>query len=227
MTRGAAAGAVDVPLEYVRLGLRFDRLEAGFVDAYTGEKRIRAEVESEPAPTPQGLRDQARALLRELDAADLPEDRTAFLRGQLTGLECSARKMSGEPVGFVEEVRSYFQVDAELGDPEAYAGALAELDALLPGSGSLAEHASRGTTLDELIGVLDVEHIAEHLYTRGQPDPDLVIRTSGEQRLSGFLLWQTAHSEFHFTDVYWPDFRRVDFLRALRAYAARHRRFGG
>ena len=60
----------------------------------------------------------------------------------------------------------------------------------------------------------------------GQPDPDLVIRTSGEQRMSGFLLWQTANAEFHFTDVYWPDFRRVDFLRALRDYAARHRRFG-
>jgi len=90
----------------------------------------------------------------------------------------------------------------------------------------LAEHVDRGTTLPELIEVLDVEHIAEHLYTRGQPDPDLVIRTSGEQRLSGFLTWQTAHSEFYFTDVYWPEFRRVDFLRALRAYAARHRRFG-
>jgi short-chain Z-isoprenyl diphosphate synthase len=74
---------------------------------------------------------------------------------------------------------------------------------------------------------LEVEHIAEHLYTRGQPDPDLVIRTSGEQRLSGFLLWQTANTEFHFTDVYWPDFRHVDFLRALRDYSARHRRFGG
>ena len=91
----------------------------------------------------------------------------------------------------------------------------------------LADHAARGTTLDELVACLEVEHIAEHLYTRGQPDPDLVIRTSGEQRMSGFLMWQTAHSEFHFTDVYWPDFRRVDFLRALRAYAARHRRFGG
>ncbi|WP_448617013.1 isoprenyl transferase [Modestobacter sp. URMC 112] len=90
----------------------------------------------------------------------------------------------------------------------------------------LAEHAERGTTLPELVEVLDVEHIAEHLYTRGQPDPDLVIRTSGEQRMSGFLLWQTAHSEFYFTDVYWPDFRRVDFLRALRDYAARSRRFG-
>jgi short-chain Z-isoprenyl diphosphate synthase len=91
----------------------------------------------------------------------------------------------------------------------------------------LAEHSALGTTLDELVEGLDAEHIAEHLYTRGQPDPDLVIRTSGEQRLSGFLLWQTAHSEFYFTDVYWPDFRRVDFLRALRDYAARHRRFGG
>ena len=90
----------------------------------------------------------------------------------------------------------------------------------------LAEHSAKGTSLDELVANLEVEHIAEHLYTRGQPDPDLVIRTSGEQRLSGFLLWQTAHSEFYFTDVYWPDFRRVDFLRALRDYARRHRRFG-
>jgi short-chain Z-isoprenyl diphosphate synthase len=90
----------------------------------------------------------------------------------------------------------------------------------------LAEHASRGTSIEELAEVLDVEHIAEHLYTRGQPDPDLVLRTSGEQRLSGFLLWQSAHSEFYFCEAYWPDFRRVDFLRALRAYAARERRFG-
>ena len=91
----------------------------------------------------------------------------------------------------------------------------------------LQEHAARGTPIEEVADALTVEHIAEHLYTRGQPDPDLVIRTSGEQRLSGFLLWQSAHSEFHFCDAYWPDFRRVDFLRALRDYANRHRRFGG
>jgi short-chain Z-isoprenyl diphosphate synthase len=90
----------------------------------------------------------------------------------------------------------------------------------------MAEHVERGTSLDELVDLLTADHIAEHLYTRGQPDPDLVIRTSGEQRLSGFLTWQTAHSEFYFTDVYWPEFRRVDFLRALRDYSARHRRFG-
>jgi short-chain Z-isoprenyl diphosphate synthase len=91
----------------------------------------------------------------------------------------------------------------------------------------LQDQATRGTTIEELAEILDVEHIAEHLYTAGQPDPDLVIRTSGEQRLGGFLLWQSAHSEFYFCDAYWPAFRRVDFLRALRSYAARHRRFGG
>src|SRR5262249_40542680 len=90
----------------------------------------------------------------------------------------------------------------------------------------LHEQASKGTSIEELAEILDVEHIAEHLYTRGQPDPDLVIRTSGEQRLSGFMLWQSAHSEFYFCDAYWPAFRKVDFLRALRSYAARHRRFG-
>jgi len=90
----------------------------------------------------------------------------------------------------------------------------------------LLEHAARGTSLEELAETVDVEQITEHLYTKGQPDPDLVIRTSGEQRLGGFLLWQSAHSEFYFCEAYWPDFRRVDFLRALRAYAERERRFG-
>jgi short-chain Z-isoprenyl diphosphate synthase len=90
----------------------------------------------------------------------------------------------------------------------------------------LQEHATKGTSIEELAEVIDVEHIAEHLYTKGQPDPDLVIRTSGEQRLGGFLLWQSTHSEFYFCEAYWPDFRKVDFLRALRAYGDRHRRFG-
>src|SRR5918998_5772882 len=116
---------LDLPLEYVRLGLRFDRLEPGFAD--------------EPAPTPSGLRDQARALLAELDVVGLPAHRTAYLRGQLTGLECTARKMSGEPVGFVDEVAAYFQVDVVLGDPAEYAAAHAELATLLPGDGTLAE----------------------------------------------------------------------------------------
>ena len=90
----------------------------------------------------------------------------------------------------------------------------------------LHEHARAGTTIEELAEILDVDHIAEHLYTKDSPDPDLIIRTSGEQRLSGFMLWQSAHSEYYFCDVYWPGFRRVDFLRALRSYANRQRRYG-
>jgi short-chain Z-isoprenyl diphosphate synthase len=90
----------------------------------------------------------------------------------------------------------------------------------------LVDASARGLSIDEVAQTLDVEHIAEHLYTKGQPDPDLVIRTSGEQRLGGFLLWQSAKSEFYFCEALWPEFRRVDFIRALRAYAARERRFG-
>ena len=91
----------------------------------------------------------------------------------------------------------------------------------------LRDHAGQGTSIEELADIIDVEHISEYLYTKGQPDPDLVIRTSGEQRISGFLMWQSAHTEFYFCEAYWPDFRRVDFLRALRAYGERHRRYGG
>ncbi|MEU5048213.1 isoprenyl transferase [Streptomyces sp. NPDC021096] len=88
------------------------------------------------------------------------------------------------------------------------------------------EAADHGTSFEELAEMVDVDHITKHLYTRGQPDPDLIIRTSGEQRLSGFMLWQSAHSEYYFCEVFWPAFRKVDFLRALRDYAARHRRYG-
>jgi short-chain Z-isoprenyl diphosphate synthase len=92
---------------------------------------------------------------------------------------------------------------------------------------ALLDHeAQAGTTIEELAQRLTADDISAHLYTSGQPDPDLIIRTSGEQRMSGFLLWQAAHSELHFCDVYWPGFRQVDFLRALRSYAARHHRSG-
>jgi tritrans,polycis-undecaprenyl-diphosphate synthase [geranylgeranyl-diphosphate specific] len=80
-------------------------------------------------------------------------------------------------------------------------------------------------------GKLDVDAIdentfAKYLYTDGIPDPDLIIRTSGEERLSGFLLWQSAYSELYFTEVYWPAFRMIDFWRAVRIYQQRERRFG-
>lgn len=86
--------------------------------------------------------------------------------------------------------------------------------------------AAAGITAAEMASRITAESITSHLYTKGLPDPDLVIRTSGEQRLSGFLLWQSAYSEIWFTDTYWPAFRKIDFLRALRDYSQRSRRFG-
>lgn len=68
--------------------------------------------------------------------------------------------------------------------------------------------------------------ISSHLYTAGLPDPDLIIRTSGEERLSGFLLWQSAYSELYFCEANWPAFNKIDFLRAIRTYQSRERRFG-
>ncbi len=88
------------------------------------------------------------------------------------------------------------------------------------------EEVAAGTPADQLADAVTVDSISKHVYTKGQPDPDLVIRTSGEQRLSGFLLWQSAYSEIWFTDTYWPAFRKIDFMRALRDYSQRSRRFG-
>lgn len=91
----------------------------------------------------------------------------------------------------------------------------------------IAHHDKSGGSLEELAASLTPEQIGEHLYTGGLPDPDLVIRTSGEQRLSDFLLWQSAHSEFYFVEALGPDLREVDFLRAIRDFATRDRRYGG
>jgi short-chain Z-isoprenyl diphosphate synthase len=111
----------------------------------------------------------------------------------------------------------------ELNIAVAYGGRQEISDAV---RGLLTGMAANGGSLAEAIAVVSPETIAGHLYTAGLPDPDLIIRTSGEVRLSGFLLWQSAHSEFYFTDVHWPAFRRIDFLRAIRAYQQRQRRFG-
>ena len=73
---------------------------------------------------------------------------------------------------------------------------------------------------------IDAELISSNLYTSGLPDPDLILRTSGEERISNFLLWQIAYSELYFADVYWPDMRKIDFLRAIRSFQKRKRRLG-
>jgi len=83
-----------------------------------------------------------------------------------------------------------------------------------------------GRRVEEALQALTPDTLAPFLYGGDLPDPDLILRTSGEVRLSGFLLWQSVYSEYYFTDVLWPDFREIDFLRALRSYQARKRRFG-
>jgi hypothetical protein len=148
---------MDVAREYVALGLRFDRLERGFVDAYTGAPELRRQVENEPPPEPAALVRRARELLAELPASGLPAERIAFLSGQLTGLECSARRFAGEEVGFVDEVDAYFQVRPEPGDPARYAEAHRALDDVLPGAGDLAtryaDYRRRGECPPERLGV--------------------------------------------------------------------------
>ncbi len=90
----------------------------------------------------------------------------------------------------------------------------------------LAKAARDGASANQLVACVTPEAIGRHLYLADAPEPDLIIRTSGEVRLSGFLLWQSAYSEFYFTDVLWPAFRRIDFLRAVRSFQQRKRRFG-
>jgi short-chain Z-isoprenyl diphosphate synthase len=90
----------------------------------------------------------------------------------------------------------------------------------------LRERLATGVSMEAAIEDVTPDNLGKYLYTYDLPDPDLIIRTSGEVRLSGFLLWQSAYSEFYFCDAYWPAFRRIDLLRAIRSYQQRERRFG-
>jgi short-chain Z-isoprenyl diphosphate synthase len=90
----------------------------------------------------------------------------------------------------------------------------------------LREQLASGKTLEQVVGLVTPEIIDSYVYSPNLPAPDLIIRTSGEIRLSGFLLWQSAYSEFYFTDVFWPEFRQIDFLRAIRSFQQRNRRYG-
>ena len=130
---------------------------------------------------------------------------------------------------FVEDVELEAQKTSGLSDAMqvniavGYGGRQELVDAV---RGVLKDAADEGRSIEDVASTLSVDDITEHLYTRGQPDPELIIRTSGEQRLSGFLLWQSAHSEYYFCETFWPDFRKVDFLRALRSFSQRERRLG-
>ena len=150
----------------------------------------------------------------------LAESKVGKIRpvGQLTSLPaslCQAFEAAGEQTKEISDL----QVNIAVG----YGGRQEIVDAVRE---LLKEEVAAGRSMQEVAAGLDIEDISRHLYTKGMPDPDLLIRTSGEQRLSGFLTWQSAYSEFYFCEALWPDFRRVDFLRALRDFSNRQRRYG-
>jgi short-chain Z-isoprenyl diphosphate synthase len=142
-----------------------------------------------------------------------------LVAGALDALPDRTAHALKEAVDATRERDSGFQVTLAIG----YGGRQEVIDAVRE---ALEEYAGRGMTLGDVAGRLTAEDIARHLYTAGQPDPDLVIRTSGEQRMSNFLLWQSAYAELYFCDAYWPAFREIDLLRAIRSYASRQRRYG-
>lgn len=141
---------MDVVREYLLLGLRFDRLVDGFVDAYTGDPALRRQVDNEPQPDPAKLATAARQIRAELPGHELPAQRLAFLDAHLVALECSGRKLAGEPVPFVEEVACYFDVRIEPGDPDDYRQAHLELERLLPGSQPLEQRLAEFRSRDEV-----------------------------------------------------------------------------
>ncbi len=136
--------------DYVLLGLRFDRLVDGFVDAFTGDPALRRHVAAEPSPDPRTLKRQARELAAEVTGAGLVAERERFLRCHLAALECSARRLAGEPVPFPAEVRAYFDVEIHPGEPDRYAQAHRALDELLPGGDPLVERLAGYRARDEI-----------------------------------------------------------------------------
>lgn len=122
----------------------------------------------------------------------------------------------------VEEATCHYD-QLQLNIAMAYGGRQEITDAVRQ---HIAQKAAEGQTIGQILEDLDVDSITPHLYTYGQPEPDLILRTSGELRMSGFLLWQSAYSEYYFCDTNWPAFREIDFLRALRAFDLRQRRYG-
>jgi hypothetical protein len=135
---------------YLVLGLRLGRLVSGFVDSFTGDPALSRAVDNEPRLAPRALADHARQLQRELPHSNLADQRKQFLQAHLIALECTARKLAGERITFIDEVEQYFQVRIRPGDEDAYAQAHRNLDALLPGAGSLSERLTAFREADEV-----------------------------------------------------------------------------
>src|SRR5262249_9480715 len=173
-----------------------------------------------PPAEGSGILASVEAKLKALACDPAPHRRRVRVRA------IGCRAMLPEPVlaAIAAAERATSQYDGiELNIAVAYGGRQEIADAVRNLLGCIA---AKQVTLAEAIDEISPEAIARHLYTAGLPDPDLIIPTSGEIRLSRFLLWQSAHSEFYFTDVLWPAFRKIDFLRAIRSFQQRRRRYG-
>jgi short-chain Z-isoprenyl diphosphate synthase len=222
---------------------RFAR-EMGFVDVVEGHRRGADKVEevlnwceelgirmvtiwilstenlSRPPEELQALLGLIERKLRE--AAVDPKIHRKQLRiraiGRLELLPASTREAIQVAEEATRDYDSFFlNVAVGYGGRQEIADAVAAL---------MRERAAHGQDMAALAEEVSPDLIGKYLYTYELPDPDLIIRTSGEFRLSGFLLWQSAYSEYYFCDAYWPSFRRIDFLRAIRSYQQRERRFG-
>jgi len=173
-----------------------------------------------PAGEISGILSAVESKLRRL--ADHPSSRRLGLRVRAVG------KLDLLPDSTIAAIRAAEEATAAnramvLTFAVAYGGRQEIIDAV---QAMLREKTKQGEDLQAIIDGVTEETIGQYLYAPDLPDPDLIIRTSGEIRLSGFLLWQSANSEFYFCDAHWPAFRKVDFLRAVRAYQQRGRRFG-
>jgi short-chain Z-isoprenyl diphosphate synthase len=173
-----------------------------------------------PAAEVSGILESVAAKLEAL-AAD-PVIHKERIRVRAIGRIAMLPKLLCKAIGAAEQATAGYD-RMELNIAVAYGGRQEITDAV---KSLLCGFKERQATLAEAIDGVTPEAIACNLYTAGAPDPDLIIRTSGELRLSGFLLWQSAHSEYYFADVLWPAFRKIDFLRAIRAYQQRRRRYG-
>ena len=154
--------------------------------------------------------------LKELERSDVIHKNRVQIRfiGRLELLPMDLRELMKKLERMTKNYRNY-----RLNIAVAYGGRSEILDAI------------KGIVKDALEGKLRVEDITEktiskYLYTKDSLDPDLIIRTSGEERLSNFLIWQSAYSELYFVDAFWPEFTKLDFLLAIRSYQKRERRFG-
>ena len=175
---------------------------------------------SRPEQDVNGILGAVEAKLREM--IDHPEIHRREIRVRAAG------RLELLPGSLVETVRTAEAATAgysalTLTIAVAYGGREEIADAV---RNLLRDRAEAGATISEVLAEITPRAIGQHMYLADLPDPDLIIRTSGETRLSGFLLWQSAYSEYYFSDVYWPAFRKIDFLRAVRSYQQRKRRFG-